>query len=110
MLDLKNIGPRSLRRPRGPCGPEHLIREAMCPGHSRCRLVCSTPDFHHWRGACVGTAPPPPSALIMLAGCDTAHAVVTVAITTITVTVMILRISSSILGSISHFHSDCEIN
>ena len=41
----KNIGPRSLRRPRGPCGPEHLTREAMCPGHSRCRSVCSTPDF-----------------------------------------------------------------
>jgi hypothetical protein len=66
------------------------------------------PTFHHWRGACIGTGPPPPSALIVLAGCDTAHAVVTIAITTIAVTVMILRISSSILGSISHF--DCEID
>jgi hypothetical protein len=65
------------------------------------------PTFHHWRGACIGTALPPPSALIV-AGCDTAHAVVTIAITTITVTVMILRISSSILGPISHF--DCEID
>ena len=59
---------------------------------------------------CIGTALPPPIALIVLAGFDTAHAVATVAITTIAVTVMILRISSSILGSISHFHSDCEID
>ena len=70
--------------------------------------VLRRPTFHHWRGACIGTGPPPPSALIVLAGCDTAHAVVTIAITTIAVTVMILRISSSIRGSISQF--DCEID
>jgi hypothetical protein len=52
---------------------------------------------------CVGTALPPASALIVLAEYDTAHAVVTVAITTIAAMVMILRISPSILGSISHF-------
>jgi hypothetical protein len=57
---------------------------------------------------CFGTALPPPSAWIVLAGYDSAHAVVTVAITTITVMVMILRISSSILGSISHSYFDCE--
>jgi hypothetical protein len=51
------------------------------------------PDFHHRSGECIGTTPLPPSALIVAAGFDTAHAVVTVATTAITIAVMILRIS-----------------
>ena len=66
----------------------------------RCRSVCSASDFHHTRAARVGTLPPP-CAWVVAAGFDTAHAVVSVAITTTTVTVMILRISSSIPGLIS---------
>jgi hypothetical protein len=78
--------------------------------HDRCRRCVRHPTFHHRRGVCIGTALPPPGALIVIVEFDTAHAVVTVATTTNTAMVMILRISSSILGSMPHFHSDCEID
>jgi hypothetical protein len=50
--------------------------------------------FHHMRGVCIGTTLRPNSALIVVVG-DSANAVLTVAIASIAVAVMISRISSS---------------